>query len=290
MTKNLYKSPRVLITSILLGLGTSSANAEKLLEFRFNEKGSFAASSSDSKARLTLSLINAEGDPADLHGSGGSGVSGKSGDLAFDCTSATGMGRAPDNLPPPAPKNYIGPVAVAEDDSTVLCGLKSYTVQGWFKTDGEYLNRLARLVQFNNALDPSKTLLELGSNVNGGTLFLGITTPTETRRENVDTKGIPNAYNMVNQWVFFALTYSKHEFTFYVGDTVNTVARAGVSKGDGATGDVTTVLSIGNTVVPRRPFKGWIDNIRVYGSVDEESGALSINDLEMLRQLDARGL
>jgi len=291
MKKTRCQSLRFLTVSTLLCLCPSSSHAEKLLEFRFNKPGTFAPSSPDALSPLVLSLKNPEGNLVDLHGQKGSGVSGKSGDRAFDCTSATGMGKVSDKLPQPAPATYIGPVAIAEDETSLLSGLKSYTIQGWFKTDGSVITGVARLVHFANAQDSAgKTVIDLAGNLNGGTLFLGITTPTATRKEPVDTKAFYNAYDMVNQWVFFALTYRKNEFSFYVGDAVNTAALAGVSKGDGATGDVPTILSIGNTQTPKRPFKGWIDNIRIYGSADEEKGALSISDLEMLRKLDASGL
>jgi hypothetical protein len=38
-----------------------------------------------------------------------------------------------------------------------------------------------------------------------------------------------------------------------------------------------------------RPFKGWIDNVRVFGSLTDDSGALSLEQLDELRQADVRG-
>ena len=285
-----YPCLSVFFVSFLCCLGTNFARAEKLFDFRFNEKGVLARSATDAKSSVPLTLQNAEGEASDLHGPGGSGVSGKPGDFAFDCTSATGMGRVPDKSPAAAPANYVGPVAITEQELDVLNGLQSYTIQGWFKTEAGMINGIARLVHVPSAYELGKTVLDLGANPNGGTLLFESKVPTPHRSAPINVRAIPQAFSMIDTWVFFALTYKDNEFTYYVGGTVDTVARAGVGEGEGALGNVATVLTIGNTPVRNRPFKGWIDNIRVYGSRDDASGALSISDLETLRVIDVRGL
>jgi hypothetical protein len=102
-------------------------------------------------------------------------------------------------------------------------------------------------------------------------------------------RATPNAFWMIDTWVFFAVTYSKDTFTFYVGSTAETVARAGVSASPGKTADIRATLQIGNVANRQRPFKGWMDNVRIYGAKSGESGALSLQDLEVLRLRDVRG-
>jgi hypothetical protein len=286
MKPRLAQTLRLLTLPALFYAALCPARAEKLFEFGFNESGPFAISSVDAKSQIALILKNAKGDSADLHGPAGSGVSGKPNDRAFDASSASGMGKGVGDASDPSRGINYGPVASADEDTGLASGLESYTIQGWFKADREVLGQVARLVCFS--IDGGKSaIMDLGASGTGGTLYYGCGANGEAAKVNL--RATPNAFWMIDTWVFFAVTYSKDTFTFYVGSTVETVARAGVSTSPGKTADLRTTLQIGNVVNRQRPFKGWMDNVRVFGAKTGESGALSLQDLETLRVRDVRG-
>jgi hypothetical protein len=286
MKTRLAYTLRLLGFAPLICAALSSARAEKLFDFGFNESGPFAISAVDAKSQIALILKNAKGNSADLHGPAGSGVSGKANDRAFDASSATGMGKGMGDASDPGRGINYGPVASADEDTGLASGLESYTIQGWLKADREVLGQVARLVCFS--IDGGKSaIIDLGANSTGGTLYYGNGANGEAAKVNI--RATPNAFWMIDTWVFFAVTYANDTFTFYVGSTAETVARAGVSACPGKTADIRATLQIGNVANRQRPFKGWMDNVRIYGSKSGESGALSLQDLEALRLRDVRG-
>jgi len=198
------------------------------------------------------------------------------------------MGKGVGDASDPSRGINYGPVASSDEDTGLASGLESYTIQGWFKADREVLGQVARLVCFS--IDGGKSaIMDLGASGTGGTLYFGSSASPTGEVAKVNVRATPNAFWMIDTWVFFAVTYAKDTFTFYVGSTTETVARAGVSTSPGKTADLRATLQIGNVVNRQRPFKGWMDNVRVYGSTNGESGALSLQDLEALRVRDVRG-
>ncbi len=111
MKTRLAQTLRLLGLTSVICAALCPARAEKLFDFGFNESGPFATSAVDAKSQIALILKNAKGDSADLHGPGGSGVSGKANDRAFDASSASGMGKGVGDATDPGRGINYGPVA-----------------------------------------------------------------------------------------------------------------------------------------------------------------------------------
>jgi hypothetical protein len=162
----LAQTLRFLTLPALFCAALCPARAEKLFDFGFNESGPFATSAVDAKSQIALVLKNSKGDSADLHGPAGSGVSGKPNDRAFDASSAQGMGKGVGDASDPSRGINYGPVASADEDTGLVSGLESYTIQGWFKADREVLGQVARLVCFS--IDGGRSaVMDLGGNSTG---------------------------------------------------------------------------------------------------------------------------
>ena len=257
-----------MINVFLLGAGVARAAGTPLLEYTFNDTGTTAASTGSDTTSLTL--YNSSGTATDLHGAAGSGVSGAASDFAFDNTAATGMGTG-----------FNGGSAASVGDLQGVDTLKSFTLAGWFKTDGTTVigNNARLLDNQNGAAGTGFILFASGSS---GTLTLQI-----NNNQYVSTSG---AYNATQSWVFFAVTDDgQGNVSFYIGDTatsvslVNSVSGTAILESDNATS-----LSIGNATAGNRPFDGLMDDIRVYGSstVNDSNAVLTQSDLESLRSAD----
>src|SRR3972149_6706950 len=114
--------PRILIFSVcLIPCLVQTVQAQTaILEYKFNETGSTAPSTGSNATVLILK--DSSGAATDLHSADSLGVSGLAGDRAFDNTASTSMG---------------GSGGMAEQaDLAAIDTLTSFTLQGWFKTDG----------------------------------------------------------------------------------------------------------------------------------------------------------
>jgi hypothetical protein len=124
------------------------------------------------------------------------------------------------------------------------------------------------------------------ANGNGSTGYVTIT---------IDSKYFGNsdstAYAATNTWIFFAVSYdgtqSTNNVTFYRGTldgSLTAVGTASAAAGTVNTNLLTTpVLLIGNNGgngTLARPFDGWLDNVQIYGSTTDASGALSKSALQ----------
>lgn len=254
------------IFASLLALCALSARGELILEYTFNGSGTSAASTGTdtTSAQFRDSL----GDPANLHGAAGSGVSGQASDLAFDNTSATGMGSA-----------GAGGIANAGDVSAVD-GLSSFTLQGWFKTDSTVsVGNAARL--FDNAYGGSGGFFLYGE---GGALKLNV--------DGIATVASSASYGATEEWVFFAVSYDGTQTTnnvnFYIGSTSEAVSLVSTATlNAGTTALAATPFCVGNTPAYVRAFDGYLDDMRVFGSTSDSSGVLSLPELEVIRSVDA---
>ncbi len=159
-----------------------------------------------------------------------------------------------------------------------LIDAKSFTITGWFKTSGLMENE--RILDFGNCnlittSDSRLSFYEDGS------------TPTDTQSTAI--------YGAVNQWVFFAITYDGTQgfenLKYYVG-SADTVSSLGITKDadfgtvDSASDGMVTYLG-NNQVSPGfRSFAGYLDEIRIYTSAEDASGALDAASIEEIRQAD----
>lgn|GEM_PF-5562488 len=107
----------------------------------------------------------------------------------------------------------------------------------------------------------------------------------------------PSTYTAVGSWVFFAVTFDNSGpgdavVTFYIGgvDTPVSVASTALTGNVGDFKAGTRNLTVGNVSSnngefgTNRAFKGYIDNIGLWGAAEDGSGALTLAQLESLRQ------
>lgn len=247
--------------------------ATPLLEFSFNETGSTASSSGSASASAVL--WNSSYSPTDLHGASGSGVSGGPGDRAFDNSASTGMGNAGTGG-----MLYVG-------DLDAVDGLKSFTLQGWFKSSVA-INGVARLFDKNSG--SGNAGFQLRSTATAGQLLLQVNSASVTSSA---------AYGATNEWVFFAVTFDGTSTTdnvkFYVGSQaseVSLVTTASIGATMANPNAATLVVGNSSWLLPsgpqvnNRPFDGVMDNFRIYGALSGAGGMLSLSELEGIRLND----
>jgi hypothetical protein len=222
----------------------------------------------------------------DLRSKDGEGVSGKPGDKSLDLTSADAMG---DNG-----HGGCGPVASGSNETDLFGGLQSYTLSGWLKCEGADVERVARLINFSTSTEKheKRALLDLMSTITPGSLLLAVR-PDGDLPEDIVIKS-KGGFRNKGSWMFFAVTYSQNEtgdgtVQFYSGSDVSGVTPCGSVAARAATPPLPSRVNVGNTRTRTKPFKGWLDNIRVHGSRNDASGALSPEELEELRLKDVEG-
>ncbi len=182
--------------------------------------------------------------------------------------------------------------------------LKSFTITGWLLCQdgregpaGKDAGAGNRILSW---LAPGKT----GDGVElvwrgDGSLQLGLNQPADasparTASNKVavqDLKAKDQGTASLNAWRFFAVTYdagiASGHVKFYIGEWQKDVAL--VSAHDlnrGAAGPkIAPTLTIGNvssmirTMAPDRAFRGVIDEIRVFGSTNDGTGALNLQEI-----------
>lgn len=254
-----------------VAMWAESGNAPTpLLEYLFDETG-VSAPSSGQKPDL-LWLKDASGQDSDLHTDGAWGVSGKPHDRAFNNSASTGMGS-------------LGVGGVALTKSEVMGDLESFTITGWFNAAKVTPRGGARLV------DNSRDARGFALNALGNGTFGLYVNSTEAFAVSVP------AYNIANEWIFFAVTYNAAatgaEVIFYKGKFTDMVTKVGgeIPYEKGRVTANPGMFSVGNVNrgTNNRPFDGYLDNIRIYGSSSGAEGALTLEQLEVIRLNDARG-
>src|SRR3990167_8181136 len=105
---------------LILYLGQTVQAQTAILKYTFDETGTTAPSTGSDVTAVTLR--NSAGAATDLHSADGLGVSGLTGDRAFDNTASTDMGGSGGRAD--------------QADLAAIDTLTSFTLQGWFKTDG----------------------------------------------------------------------------------------------------------------------------------------------------------
>jgi hypothetical protein len=208
-----------------------------------------------------------------LHSANGKGVSGLPGDRAFDNSTSSGMGNKGD-----------GGRATIAADVDAADDLLSLTLQGWLRAEGAGITDLARLIT-KQAGDTGFLLLGTGGNL-------------DLEINNVGTTSTGARYADAGEWVFFAVTYdgtaTSSNVRFYRGSRNNVVVlletrTLNQGRALANSGSITIGNSNGNGALTR-PFDGWLDNVRVFGSKVNSTGALTIQQLEWLRNKDVQNL
>lgn len=170
----------------------------------------------------------------------------------------------------------------------------SFTITGWFNTKnpsvsiGDFTTAPRLLHKYSQVTIQGKT---------GGGLSLLLRTGTTTKTIHSN-----NVFGAKNEWVFFAVTFdgsntdsAAKDVKFYVGSEISATAVAGEGS-SAAFGPLTNVanqgmyLVIGNyglgTTHGNSAFKGYIDDLRVYSSLTDNTGVLSKADIESIRRKD----
>ncbi len=259
--------PRLLISAAVVAvLQFAPGNLDaQILKYDFNQTGTTAPSTGTTTTSLTL--YNTAGAAADLHGAAGSGVSGVASDRAFDNSASSGMG-----------STGTGGRGQSASSIAAINTLQSFTLTGWFKTDSTTsIGSNACLINNENTSAGFKLFSnatgQLALNVNGSPV-----TSTGT-----------TAYAATQSWVFFAVTYdgtiASNNVKFYVGNT-STATSLNVTRSlaQGTTVNNTSAFSIGNLAgTNTRPFDGLMDDIAIYGSQTDNTGVLSLAQIEAVR-------
>jgi len=253
----IFKRRFQILTFVWLVLAANMASASiplPILEYLFNEEGVFVSSTGSDKTHLRFQ--SREG-LVDLHSQGGMGVSGSLGDYCFDNTFWE-------------PGSGNNGVATHEKANSEIEELRSCTWQGWFKSDA--------------LLRPGARLFEKGSYIlcgwNGSLQLLLSGTAVTSGRE----------YMMTDEWVYFAVTYDnfldQENVKFYVGSKDKPVKLVSVHTLNKPMSTNALSLRVGAWGLGTAPVRGYLDNIRLFGSKENSSGVLTLKELEAVRIAD----
>lgn len=269
-------------------LSASALDAQSLLyEFSFNNPAEGTTTSSTAPAASTASFTDyvevgsSTRVAANLHGANQSGVSGLSGDYAFDNSGSTKMGGS--GAVNGGTAGYGG-MAQVTNGSNLLNGSTSFTVQGWYNGATAPTN-YARLIEIGTLgiwfqLDGGVTTFQMSARINNPANPAQILGTTDA------------SMKQANVWTFFAFTYDgvTGDARLYGGTDSASVAL--LASATFATGVIATntnqALTLGNSTgnSNQRPFDGLLDNFRVWGEAEGSSGALGLAQLEAVRLAD----
>jgi hypothetical protein len=247
-----------------------------LVEYLFNGTGT-TVQNTGTLTNADLNFINADSEAADLYGGAGSGVSGLASDFSFNNTASTGMGSE-------------GEGGSAEASSFfTMDALASFTITGWLNTSaltGSNGNILDLYNTSGETAEGIRLTYSLSSDGSVGTLQLRINGETY-----VSSTGGGTFYSG-GEWVFFAVTYdgttTTDNLVYYIGSEEDSVVvNATRDSSEGSIAFTDTDLTLGNVEDwNARPFDGMLDNIRMFGSTTDGSGALSLSEIEAYRSTD----
>lgn len=252
------------------GLLSATVAQSQIFIYNFNDNSNGTTTVSTGSNTATATIKNSSNVATNLRGASGSGVSGLSGDYAFDNAAAsTGMG-----------SSGTGGYATATI-GTAMDSLTSFTISGWMNPQTQ-INNAARVVEQVTGSTSTWRLLS----DNAGRLTLQIATPTSGGYIQT-TSAIGSAYSGTGQWTFFAVTYdgtiAANNVKFYVGGTNSSVSQVGsiASLNGGTLGINTGSMVMGGG--PTRPLDALLDNLRIDGVTSGASGVLSSAQLETIR-------
>lgn len=272
----------------LLAISVSQATAAQILTYSFNETGTTAPSTGPNTTSVTMR--NDAGTAVDLHGGPSSGITGLATDRAF-------ANLGPDTHGSVASASTNG-FRADQPDLAAIDSLGSFTLSGWFKTENNVsiIGKTPRLVSNHDE----------GSGSAGDGFSLQFLSESEDLKLDVDddstyanTTG--NQFADKQTWVFFAVSYdgtlTTNNVKFYKGYRTDTEALTGTthvtsavqlvgtsSLNRGAVDSESAGLVIGNRTSANRPFKGFLDEIRIDGGAGN-TGVLSLAQLETIRNV-----
>jgi len=217
----------------------------------------------------------------DLHTADGGGLSGLSGDRAYDNTAAVGMGVF-----------NAGPIARHNADNNSIDALSAFTLTGWLKPASTIHGNAAIFSNQDSVSEPDK----------GFTLSAG---PGGALQLQVDPSGgtgvaTSRASYTGTDWFFFAVSYdgtlTSNNVFFYKGTQTSGIVQidSPLTINKGALDDESQIFALGNYTAPTSdprfpgngPMDALLDNMRIFGSKSDGAGVLGLGDLEFIRQAD----
>ena len=253
----------------------------QILRYEFDEgEGTTAASSGALSDPLTLK--DKLGIPTTaLWGYPGSGPSGLMLDRALNLTGADGMGTTLSG--PHASLDSLGPVDA----------LDQFTITGWFRPNTEDLAR-ANLLTIRNGNMELRIVGLSGGMDPGARNRLRLLINDGVPMAEVDAVGdFEPLWSTPYVWGFFAISYDglseSNKVVFYSGG-VSTPAAISISSYPWVSPIATVQFPLGNSTIcigsdPSNsdPFRGYMDDIRVYGNV------LGLSEVEEVRSSGVPG-
>ncbi|EIP97842.1 PEP-CTERM putative exosortase interaction domain-containing protein [Opitutaceae bacterium TAV1] len=261
----LFFAPATILAGILLGIPliAQSTIPTPVFEFRFNDSGADTASTGSNTTNAHL--VAWGGSVANLHSADQKGVSGKSGDYAFDNSASDKMGGSSGS------PGQGGAARILQADGMGAVTLQSFTVQGWYYGNSQPTGA-ARLLEFSG--------LQVMFSNNGLTMAFNGNTLTVQAGDGYD-------YRPTENWVFFAISVdasvSTNNVKFYAGTVADEVAPvATFSLTPAQIGTISSeTLRIGNTSALDRPFDGLIDNMRIWNTALDEATLRSVRTADL---------
>jgi hypothetical protein len=260
------------LASGVIAWTAARADASKpIKEFLFDEPAGFNALNTGSSSTLApaLEMIKNTNGVENLNNSHGLGVAGGGLDQSFVDGSTSGQAQ-----------DTGGGNNFAINDTNVN-NLASFTLMGWMKRDGaSVVGNERRIVYKSNGTAGFR--LEGGESGSQDYLRLWVDGSTVLSG---------NAYSSVNEWTYFAVTYdgtiATNNVNFYIGTlsggNSNAVLVNTTTLNQGTTdnnGDLFAVGGIAGGNISRS-FDGSLDVIRVFGSHTDNSGALSLSQIQV---------
>jgi hypothetical protein len=261
-------------------LGLIGVAHSQVLIYNFNDAlGTTAANSGTGGTTDNLTIKNSAGTATDYLSGNTSltgDTSGVDGTQTLNLTSASAMGSG------------TGPYVSSAAAGAVFNGAVSFTIAGWYDASSA-IGGGARLLDVANNSDvivyfPSSTHVTLQVNsfsANSATAGGSGTSPT---------------LNATNQWTFFAITYSFNGTTvtdnFYGGNTTGTssindwtVSYTPTGTNGTISGGTSLAFGSGTTGNSNNAFQGSFDNLYVYTSTTDATGALTLSQIDSLYAL-----
>jgi hypothetical protein len=260
---------------VVLLAGQEGARAQTpLFGYYFGNNSSAQWNFGTATNNAGLTMKNSSGTATDLcsQNTGGTlGPSGNTNNFVFDNTSATGMG-----------SSGTGGQATITGNSTNLANLTSFTITGWLNPS-TVMGNAARIVDATGGTSSGFMVFATSNGVQGGlTLTVNGTSITS-----------PVSYAATNSWIFFAVSYDSVSGTaeFYVS---NNSPSAAVTQ-TGSTIPLSVAKTTGQGLVIggaagtyARPFKGYLDDIEIFASASDSSGALPLATLQSVHDLNMK--
>jgi prepilin-type processing-associated H-X9-DG protein len=229
-----------------------------------------------------LTLYDNANSPANRLSADATGVSGRPGDCAFDNTVVGGMGSAVGTTANYGRGQTAAPVAT-------LANFKSFTIVAWYKSNVTP-NNLARVIDNVDA-----------SNNGLGMRFAVSNQVIDIQMNSISYDGLVQDalfQKSDNQWYFIAetcdVTKPAGSAIFYFNGSTTADVRQVEALPVWSSGGQNIPINlsarpvvVGNRFDYIRPFKGYLDNVRIYGTASSDgTGALTLAQLKQVRAYD----